>query len=114
MNFKEATNLTHLIMVPGHGVTITESLDGADSRDDPWFLLDYQKNKDVPRALVGHIRRGLEELGADRSALLLFSGEVSLLLYILCVPMTKVGNLGNAPEVVIPMVINTVGSNTPP
>ena len=62
-------------MVPGHGVTVTESLDGADSRDRDWFLLDYQKDKDVPSALVGHIRGGLDELDADKAALLLFSGE---------------------------------------
>ena len=68
--------LEHLIMVPGHGVTITESLDGADSKDVDWFLLDYQKDKDVPRALVAHMRGGLDELDSDRAALLLFSGEM--------------------------------------
>ncbi|CBJ30413.1 conserved unknown protein [Ectocarpus siliculosus] len=66
--------LTHLIMVPCHGVTVTESLEGADSRDGDWFLLDYQKGKDVPRALVGHIQGGLDALDADENALLLFSG----------------------------------------
>lgn len=63
-------------MVPGHGVTVTESLDGADVRDDPWFLLGYQKEKDVPSALVGHIQGGLDELDADDASLLLFSGEL--------------------------------------
>ena len=62
-------------MVPCHGVTVTESLEGADSRDADWFLLDYQKGKDVPRALVGHIQGGLDELDADENSLLLFSGE---------------------------------------
>ena len=62
-------------MVPCHGVTVTESLKGADSRDAVWFLLDYQKGKDVPRALVGHIQGGLDELDADENSLLLFSGE---------------------------------------
>eukprot|EP00903_Cladosiphon_okamuranus_P005512 g5492.t1 len=61
-------------MVPCHGVTVTESLEGADSRDEDWFLLDYQKGKDVPRALVGHIQGGLDELDADENSLLLFSG----------------------------------------
>lgn len=69
--------LNHLIMVPCHGVTVTESLEGADSRDADWFLLDYQKNKDVPRALVGHIQGGVDELDADENSLLLFSGESS-------------------------------------
>lgn len=69
--------LNHLIMVPCHGVTVTESLEGADSRDSDWFLLDYQKEKDVPSALVGHIKEGLHELDADRNSLLLFSGESS-------------------------------------
>lgn len=67
--------LTHLIMVPCHGVTVTESLEGADSRDADWYLLDYQKGKDVPRALVGHIKGGLDELDADKNSLLLFSGR---------------------------------------
>lgn len=62
-------------MVPCHGVTVTESLEGADRRDSDWFLLDYQKNKDVPRALVGHIQGGLDELDADQNSLLLFSGK---------------------------------------
>lgn len=62
-------------MVPCHGVTVTESLEGADSRDADWFLLDYQKDKDVPRALVGHIQGALDELDTDENALLLFSGE---------------------------------------
>lgn len=70
-----ARELKHLIMVPGHGVTITESLNGADHEDTPWSLLDYQKGKDVPHAIVGHIRGGLDELAADESSLLLFSGE---------------------------------------
>lgn len=70
-----SSELNHLIMVPCHGVTVTESLEGADSRDADWFLLDYQKGKDVPRALVGHIEGGLDELDADPKSLLLFSGE---------------------------------------
>lgn len=62
-------------MVPCHGVTVTESLEGADRKDADWFLLDYQKGKDVPHALVGHIQGGLDELDADENSLLLFSGE---------------------------------------
>lgn len=82
---EESRELTHLIMVPGHGVTMTESLEGADSRDADWFLLDYQKERDVPRALVGHIRGGLDELDADRASLLLFSGEppITVCLFLL-------------------------------
>lgn len=68
-------DLNHLILVPGHGVTITESLEGADRRDADWYLLDYQRDKDVPNALVGHMRGGLDELDDDKSSLLLFSGE---------------------------------------
>ncbi|CAM9249447.1 unnamed protein product [Scytosiphon promiscuus] len=71
---REPRQLDHLVMVPCHGVTVTESLEGADSRDADWFLLDYQQGKDVPRALVGHIRGALDELDADENALLLFSG----------------------------------------
>lgn len=76
MGDREASaELNHLIMVPCHGVTATESLEGADSRDATWYLLDYQKGKDVPRALVGHIEGALDELDADAKSLLLFSGE---------------------------------------
>lgn len=76
MSGQDSQVFNHLIMVPGHGVTITESLDGADSRDADWFLLDYQKEKDVPEALVGHMRGGLDQLDADSASLLLFSGEL--------------------------------------
>lgn len=74
----DASSLEHLIMVPGHAVTITESLDGADSRDENWFLYDYQKGKDVPKSIVGHIRGGLDKLHDDRAGLVLFSGEDSI------------------------------------
>lgn len=74
------SELHHLIMVPGHGVTMTESLDGADRKDGDWFLLDYQKGKDVPQALITHMRAGLDELDSDQKALLLFSGEITLAL----------------------------------
>lgn len=70
-----SSDINHLIIVPCHGVTVTESLEGADSRDADWFLLNYQKGKDVPRALVGHIEGALDELDADKKSLLLFSGE---------------------------------------
>jgi len=71
-----SSELNHLIMVPCHGVTVTESLEGADSRDADWFLLDYQKGKDVPRALVGHIEGAVDELDVDKKSLLLFSGQL--------------------------------------
>ncbi|CAN0185804.1 unnamed protein product, partial [Discosporangium mesarthrocarpum] len=70
----EAAKLDHLIMIPGHGVTMGESLEGADRDDSHWYLLDYQKGHDVPQALVGHIRGGLDELKADPGALVIFSG----------------------------------------
>lgn len=60
---------------------MTESLDGADSKDGDWFLLDYQKDKDVPQALVTHMRVGLDELDSDQEALLMFSGETPLMLF---------------------------------
>ncbi|CAM9868051.1 unnamed protein product [Choristocarpus tenellus] len=69
-----AVNLESLILVPGHGVTLGESLNGADKDDARWYLLDYQKGHDVPEALVGHIKGGLEAMVDDPSALLIFSG----------------------------------------
>lgn len=84
---EDTRKLNHLIMVPGHGVTIKESLDGVDSKDESWFLLKYQRSKDVPKALVGHIRGGLDELDADDDALLLFSGERLLACMLMTMPV---------------------------
>lgn len=73
-NASQLHQLDHLIMVAGHAVTMAESLDRADSNDGVWFLLEYQRRQDMPAALVGHIRRGVEVAAADPKSLLVFSG----------------------------------------
>ncbi|CAM9785804.1 unnamed protein product, partial [Phaeothamnion confervicola] len=66
--------LTHLILVPGHAITVRESLRGVDRIDDVWYLLDYQHEKGVPAELVRHIQEGVKAAAADPASLLLFSG----------------------------------------
>lgn len=69
-------DLDHLVLVAGHAVLDphTESLERADQRDGVWYLMDYQRNQDMPTLLVSHIKRGVEEAAADPRALLVFSG----------------------------------------
>jgi len=68
--------LVHLVLVAGHAVLDphTESLDSADNLERVWHLLDYQRNQDLPKVLVSHIQRGVQEAAADAKALLVFSG----------------------------------------
>lgn len=68
--------LDHLILVAGHAVLDphAESLERADRRDGVWYLMDYQRNQDLPQAFVSHIKRGVDEAAADPQALLVFSG----------------------------------------
>mmetsp|Transcript_131786 Transcript_131786/g.328649 ORF Transcript_131786/g.328649 Transcript_131786/m.328649 type:complete len:393 (+) Transcript_131786:228-1406(+) len=66
--------LDHLILVAGHAVVLAEALDGVDTHDTLWYLEHYQRDQDLPGALVGHIRRGVEAASADPRALLVFSG----------------------------------------
>jgi len=63
-----------LILVAGHAVVLAEALDGVDMHDTLWYLEHYQRDQDLPGALVGHIRRGVEAAAADPRALLVFSG----------------------------------------
>lgn len=37
-------------------------------------MLDYQKNKGLPQAIVSHIRAGIQEASRDVDSLLVFSG----------------------------------------
>ncbi|KAJ8599647.1 hypothetical protein CTAYLR_005390 [Chrysophaeum taylorii] len=69
-----ATGVENLVMVAGHAVTITESLNGVDRNDRHWYLLDYQRGKDLPGEFVAHVRKGVEMAHEDERALLVFSG----------------------------------------
>jgi len=66
--------LDHLIMVAGHAVVLAESLDDVEIADSPWYLESYQRGRDLPQALVHHIRSGVEAAAADARSLLVFSG----------------------------------------
>ena len=69
--FDGAVNATTLIIVAGHAVL--NRLSGANvSSPSSWFLFSYQSAQ-LPTFLA-HIRRGVEALSADPSALLVFSG----------------------------------------
>ncbi|KAM3570282.1 hypothetical protein VYU27_007652 [Nannochloropsis oceanica] len=66
--------LTHLIVVAGHAVTITESLEGVEEEDHVWYLLPYQKAQDLPATFVAHIKAGVSLAQRDPASLLVFSG----------------------------------------
>lgn len=74
VNASEASLLTHLIVVCGHAVTMSEDLSSVASSDAAWYLLDYQRERDLPQQFVSHVRRGVELAAADPRALLIFSG----------------------------------------
>ena len=61
-------------MVAGHSVTISGHLEDANRDEKDWFLLEYQKGKGLPEAIIAHIQRGIEEADRDPNSLLVFSG----------------------------------------
>jgi hypothetical protein len=73
-NPRGTESLNHLIMVAGHAVTISESLEGAATEDAVWYLLPYQRDQDLPATFVSHIRTGVELAKRDPASLLIFSG----------------------------------------
>ena len=64
----------HLVVVAGHAVTVSESLDGVEREDASWYLLPYQREQDLPGIFVSHIERGVAIAARDPNALLVFSG----------------------------------------
>jgi len=64
----------NLIVVAGHSVTVSGHLEDADNDERDWFLLDYQKNRGLPNAIVLHIKAGIKAAAEDPAALLVFSG----------------------------------------
>ena len=69
-----ASRARHLIVVAGHSVTISDNLRDAGVDENAWFLLDYQKGKGLPQAIVAHISAGIAEAERDPESLLIFSG----------------------------------------
>mmetsp|Transcript_15873 Transcript_15873/g.47347 ORF Transcript_15873/g.47347 Transcript_15873/m.47347 type:complete len:351 (-) Transcript_15873:38-1090(-) len=64
----------HLVIVAGHAVTMTESLEGVGDRDGAWYLLDYQRGRGLPREFVRHAEAGARLVARDPQAVLVFSG----------------------------------------
>lgn len=69
-----ASATERLIVVAGHSVTIAGHLEDADRDEHDWFLMDYQRHRGLPEAIVAHIKGGLSEALRDPKALLVFSG----------------------------------------
>jgi len=69
-----ASQAKNLIVVAGHSVTVSGHLEDADRDERDWFLLDYQKNRGLPSAIVLHIQAGLDAARTDPRSLLIFSG----------------------------------------
>ena len=62
------------MVVAGHAVTMAESLEGVEENDASWYLLGYQRGRDLPREFVKHARRGAELAAGRDDTLLVFSG----------------------------------------
>ncbi|GAX11759.1 hypothetical protein FisN_7Lh140 [Fistulifera solaris] len=69
-----ASSAKNLIIVAGHSVTISGHLEDANQDENDWFLLDYQRHRGLPEAIVGHIRAGIAAAQKDPTSLLVFSG----------------------------------------
>lgn len=69
-----AAKTRHLVVVAGHSVTISGHLEDADQDERDWYLLDYQRHRGLPSAIVKHIQAGLQAAAEDQQALLVFSG----------------------------------------
>lgn len=69
-----ASSAKHLIVVAGHSVTVSGHLEDADHDEHDWYLLDYQKRRGLPEAIIAHISAGIEQAAIDADSLLIFSG----------------------------------------
>jgi len=69
-----ASSATNLVMVAGHSVIVSGNLEDAGTDESVWWLIDYQRNRGMPQAILGHIRAGIEEAAADPKSLLIYSG----------------------------------------
>lgn len=64
----------HLVMVPGHAVLRFNKFEEADTADESWYLLSYQRQQGFPQVLSAHIRIGIEMMKQDPASVLIFSG----------------------------------------
>jgi hypothetical protein len=67
----------NLIIVAGHSVIVSGNLEKAGTDESVWWLLDYQRGRGMPQAILGHIEAGIREASHDSDALLIFSGGVT-------------------------------------
>ena len=76
-NFDESNlvhDANHLILVAGHSVIVSGHLQDAGTDEKDWYLLDYQKGRGLPQAILAHIQEGINIASQDRRSLLIFSG----------------------------------------
>ncbi|GAA5876767.1 hypothetical protein JCM16303_006280 [Sporobolomyces ruberrimus] len=67
------TDLTHLVMIPGHA--IWQGCDASHSTSDKdWILQDFQKDGNHVKTYLRHLTKGAEIAVQDPKALLVFSG----------------------------------------
>ncbi|CAM9787246.1 unnamed protein product, partial [Chrysoparadoxa australica] len=74
---EEAHQLERLIVVTGHATTMSSGCHHDLTSDKGWYLLSYQRDKDIPASLLDHIKHGVELAHSDPKALLVFTGNVS-------------------------------------
>ncbi len=67
-------HFTHLVLVPGHASMHVEKLSVADTSDEAWYLLSYQRKRGYPQIISSHILKGLDILKEDKDAVMFFSG----------------------------------------
>lgn len=58
----------------GHSVLISGQVENAAFDESVWYLLDYQRGKGLPYAIVSHIQAGIRLALEDEKSLLIFSG----------------------------------------
>jgi hypothetical protein len=63
-----------LIVVAGHSVTVSGHLEDAGEDERDWFLMDYQRHRGLPQAILAHLRAGIDAAARDPGALLVLSG----------------------------------------
>lgn len=69
---QEWSGLTHLILLPGHGIQWCTEQGKFATDESCWYLESYQKGQ--VKLFLAHIRRAIEEAANDPKALLVFSG----------------------------------------
>ena len=64
----------HAIIVAGHAVMHVEDMGEAQTHDEAWNLLGYQRGQGFPQIISSHIAAGVAAASQDPKSILLFSG----------------------------------------